>query len=418
MAPRINPRFLDPISLALFRQVEAARAQSFARYYQDSVNRYIHERQVEAGYRRNVTINTRLTQSALQDLTVGASLSMTDVLRQFANDANEDVSIVFGDTARVWSQLLKTARPRMRRAWEEVAKEAIRATVDKYDVEHAKGRGDLRRNSHVIDRFRKSPSSKRYSGGVLRQALQSPLLYEVGTDGIAGPIFEVLDRAARQWYRLNFGAGAKGASSRQRDPDTRRYQGGFKTYYPKFIAASDIEKDVRVVSSKIGLSLTRYGPARPSKADILPSGYWFVSGTTSPVSPEAGRGDNFLPLGDIKASPELSRTVLGIITRDRQSRYGTAARRQRGPRRTAGVAAWGFLNAGVNYIAQTAPSVTAAIVLQSFDAPPGQGVTDRLAISPNRVRAIESNMKATQAKFLAAAGNVGVSRASLLGRIR
>src|SRR5690606_11337906 len=140
MAPRINPRFLDPISLALFRQVEAARAQSFARYYQDSVNRYIHERQVEAGYRRNVTINTRLTQSALQDLTVGASLSMTDVLRQFANDANEDVSIVFGDTARVWSQLLKTARPRMRRAWEEVAKEAIRATVDKYDVEHAKGR--------------------------------------------------------------------------------------------------------------------------------------------------------------------------------------------------------------------------------------------------------------------------------------
>lgn len=49
----------------------------------------------------------------------------------------------------------------------------------------------------------------RYSGGVLKRALQDPKMVAHSADFIALPNEEILDREAKHWYRLNFGAGTQ-----------------------------------------------------------------------------------------------------------------------------------------------------------------------------------------------------------------
>jgi len=53
----------------------------------------------------------------------------------------------------------------------------------------------------------------RFSGGALRRALKSENMVSANHDGIAFVNKDILDAEARHWYRLNYGAGARGATN-------------------------------------------------------------------------------------------------------------------------------------------------------------------------------------------------------------
>lgn len=55
---------------------------------------------------------------------------------------------------------------------------------------------------------------KRYSGGQLEKALASPNFYRASHDGILFGNMTHLDQLAPQWYRVNYGAGARGQGYR------------------------------------------------------------------------------------------------------------------------------------------------------------------------------------------------------------
>ncbi len=59
-----------------------------------------------------------------------------------------------------------------------------------------------------------NPKWRRYSGGILKAAIADPSFYRASKDGIMWGSMEWLDSQAPQWYRLNYGAGARGAGYR------------------------------------------------------------------------------------------------------------------------------------------------------------------------------------------------------------
>lgn len=87
---------------------------------------------------------------------------------------------------------------------------------------------------------------RRYSGGRMLRALQSPRMYEATPDGLSFINVDHLSRAAAQWARLNFGAGSRGTGSLPRTT-------------------------VRI-GNLIVASLGLDEPARP--AFTIPRGYW------------------------------------------------------------------------------------------------------------------------------------------------
>lgn len=80
-----------------------------------------------------------------------------------------------------------------------VAEAAHRTLIEYYDKEVTS------RKRHQSYRI----GMNRYSGGVLKRALQSPEMFAVSAESIAFPNEDILDREAKHWYRLNFGAGTE-----------------------------------------------------------------------------------------------------------------------------------------------------------------------------------------------------------------
>lgn len=144
-------------------------------------------------------------------------------------------------------------------------------------------------------------SRRRYANGVLLAALESPELVRATYDGIAFPNISLLDARAAQWHRLNFGAGSGHGSVN------------------------------RIFSQSFGgLVLTGLGfsDESPSRPFTLPTGYW-----TAPRP-----GGAFYPVGE---AGDLGK--------------GHGFKLQKGPVATKGIAAWNFLDAGVETLVDLLP---------------------------------------------------------------
>jgi hypothetical protein len=91
---------------------------------------------------------------------------------------------------------------RLMQMYEAVGRKAQSATVDAY-----------KRSKYIklgmSYRYGDPGKYRRFSNNALLNALQSPTFYRVGPDGLSFINAPMLDRAAKQWYRLNFGAGSK-----------------------------------------------------------------------------------------------------------------------------------------------------------------------------------------------------------------
>lgn len=169
----------------------------------------------------------------------------------------------------------------------------------------------------------------RYGNGKLKRSLANPEMMEASHLGLKLINRQFLDRAAAHWYRLNYGAGPRGANSRQGKYQMMFNDGG--------------------QGPTLGL-LT--GPSRHGV--MMPPG-GFVSPTGVPLKNSSQRRgkDAFWPRkpGDIIA--------------------GTGLKKRRtinAPQMTAGIAARNFLDAGVRSIARDLPKEYDKIVRESLQA--------------------------------------------------
>lgn len=113
-----------------------------------------------------------------------------------------------------------------------------------------------------------SRSRRRYADGALARALGSPGMVLAGWDGVAFVNRAILDISAKQWYRLNFGAGLRGTA------ETRPSQ------------IFDIEFFQTQVM-KVSLRANK-----PSPTFMIPAGAWFNRGRATLANTGFGPGIN------------------------------------------------------------------------------------------------------------------------------
>lgn len=188
-------------------------------------------------------------------------------------------------------------------------------------------------NAYTHRRFRRPPGSyrlddtghnQRYAGGALRKALGSGKGHvDADEYGLRFLNVDVLNEEAKQWRRLNYGAGGKAGEA--------------PTQFP-------IQWGGMVVAT-LGL------PADPRPAFKIPRGYW-VGPDGKRVGAGAGLNDRFFPIGT--SSNEISRA---------ESFRG----RPSPARMTAGIAASNFIDAGVRRIANEIPSAYIALYAEWHD---------------------------------------------------
>ncbi len=181
----------------------------------------------------------------------------------------------------------------------QVAEGMQAATVLAYKAAHARGRNN-------------SPYrlSTRDAGGRMLAALENPLFVRGTYDGIGFVNVTLLDAEARQWHRLNFGARGSRGGGALTGMHTATWDG--------------------LVIGAFGFS-----DESPSAGFSLPKGIWISEGGER-VPAGGGSADQFYP--------QSQRGLLkgrGILGRP-------AARR-----RTAGIKAWNFFDAGVKELAET-----------------------------------------------------------------
>lgn len=165
-------------------------------------------------------------------------------------------------------------------------------------------RGRNRRNPAQPYRAGAPGIWRRDSNGAMERALTSTDFFKATGTSLAFINMDAMDRAARQWYRLNFGAGPLGAATPQ--------PGAFR---------------LDILGQDTGVALTLRGNG-PSAAYQIPAGFWTPSGS----------GEEFVPYGYLKAAGR-SRGALN------SKRQGTKKRM------SLGFPGYNFLDAGMGIIA-------------------------------------------------------------------
>lgn len=176
-------------------------------------------------------------------------------------------------------------------------------------------------NAYTHRRFRRPPGSyrlddsgqnQRYAGGALRNALGSGKGHvDADEYGLRFLNTAILDEEAKQWRRLNYGAGGKAGEA----PTPFPLQWG------------------GMVVATLGL------PADPRPAFRIPKGYWV--GADGKRVGAGGGGDRFFPVGTTSAEINKGESFRG---------------RPSPARMTAGIAASNFIDAGVRRIANELPA--------------------------------------------------------------
>lgn len=202
-------------------------------------------------------------------------------------------------------------------AHSQVAVAAQKAVLVAYDA--ARDRSERTKEPYRTDPV--DERNRRYAGGILREALDSAEFSVATEDGILFANTEMLNSRARQWHRLNFGAGQGG------QPRT------FQVTWGSMAAFS------------IGME-----DEEPSPGFRLPAGYW--------IEP----GGEFYPIGELEEMPGAP------MKRTRR----TATYTEGGP--TRGIPAEEWLDAGVQRIAQLLPPAYNNVYREVFEEAKAAGL--------------------------------------------
>lgn len=268
----------------------------------------------------------RRTVARSQAVDYVAASSVNDMLNQAA--AQVDLA-----TAETITQIGKVYRKTYNNRWravtainQEVGQMAIRDMVEHFDEVYS----DRHPNGGPPSGYRQG---NRYSGGMLRSALSSPLQATASLDGVIFGDTALLDATARHWARLNFGAGPRAGVQGGSRPFMLTEYGG-----KRFSASQEFFNDA-LGGGKIKL------PFVPKGAFTMPAGIFTTDGTTKGAVPAnmAERGQHaFYP----------------------RSR---ASKNRQDPIITQGVEAWGFIDAGVASVARNLGPANADFMLRIFE---------------------------------------------------
>lgn len=283
-------------------------------------------------------IQNSLKRQGATSVTYGATFSITDMYKSAVQQAMEQMATIVSLYADALRVSIAGARSKFYSAFTAIGEEANIATVAAYERVHAA------RNSPASYR----QGNGRYSGGLLARALASPEMYLAGTNGVSWPNFSFMDQVARQWARLNFGAGPRAQAGLNASGIE---EGGIATSASSVKVFGD---ELNTLSSGMRLSLASF---RPGSAFFIPAGFWTAGGQQ--VGPDTGRtgSDAFYPGGSAFANNQSLKAAKGQASNNFQRR-----------KLTQGVAAWGFLNAGISSIAQNGPVVISSLVLDAVNA--------------------------------------------------
>lgn len=227
----------------------------------------------------------------------------------------DGVISAIGEAARIHSLQLKALAELLAKGMEsdifeaantELALGAQRAILGAYDGRRQSGVSGIAYRTRTND-----PQNMRYAGGKLRRAIASPFFYETSNRHISIINETLLNKEAKQWHRLNFGAEPRGAGS----------SGRATVHWSGMLAAS------------FGFD------EGPSPAFSIPPG-WFVDPGSFATQQRGSRGSGlFYPISG--KHPRITKTPQTIV--------------RTSP--TRGIVAANFFDAGLRSLAENLPHV-------------------------------------------------------------
>lgn len=333
-----------PSSNAVPASVRQARAEAIL-VNQERVERY--------NARQNA--HNRLVALNSYGIELYESYTIATALNNVATFGSGAAAAYAQGIMKVLDSLINTSSGSFVNMFNEVGQEAMVATLEKYANRSNNNRGG-RKNSGY--RAGAAEPYTRDAGGKLYAALSSSRMWSAEKNGILFINRTHLDQYARQWYRLNFGAGPRATTGRKH----QRYR-------------------VRIFGQNAGrVSLNSY---RPSPRFLMPAGFWSKDGGLNPIAPSEGRRnrDVFVPLGYLKkrldegarsvdrlggteeATFDKSRNALQVkrnsLLRSREGMISAMPKRY-----SQGIAATAYLDAGINRISKAAPLGTQRLLQQ------------------------------------------------------
>lgn len=344
-----------------------------------------------------VRLNTLLKRNIDTQTKYVTSLSVKDIVDSSAKSTTGEVAATITQIGRVYNQAIDQRWRQVTKINRQVADQAIQDMLRKYDEVHrarARGAGLGYR------------TGERFTGGKLRAALASPNQAQVSLDGVTFINTDILDQAAKQWARLNFGAGSRAGI------------GGGGTPY----AAIDVSRfgvTTAFFEDALGGSIPSFDatlPFGPKGAFYMPAGIWSTgseagSAIRGQVPPGERAGQAFFPLSQIDASG-LDKNAAKKIFSNRQKRI-----------LTKGVQAWGFLEVGASSLARNLPAANFAWMSQIFEEAQttvNAGIPGRLALNITQVNSAANILNSSIASYIRAAGNTNrsVGRQAFLAGLR
>ena len=192
---------------------------------------------------------------------------ITDIMQTMIRDVGNGVHNSLSNSAQAFNaKVISDRRYKLKTIHERAARGAQQAIVDAWREGHSA--------PYRIGKGR----NQRDAGGALLRAVSSPNFYRAANDGVdfINPVW--MDSQARQWYRINFGAGTRGL-----------------TTPPGQVARLSILGQTTTVSP---LARFKAGAATP-----LPPGWWAHGGDGQPIEFDGSRrgsGDAFYLRSSLK----------------------------------------------------------------------------------------------------------------------
>lgn len=279
---------------------------------------------------------------------VAVMVSAQEIVNQLLSRATVQMSKNLLAAVEAFAESLQTAQSggagqsRLLQIYEHVGRRAQQATIRAY-----KRSPYIKLGHHY--RFGDPGRYKRFSKNAMLNALSGPALYRVGPDGLTFINAPMMDRTARQWYRLNFGARpghSRGASPQQ-------------TYFKLF-------------GERIGKG-PNLNSFRPSREFQMPAGIWseeLRASTSRSIRPsESGKA----------FYPQFLRKEKGRLVRGPDNKPVNQTGKGADPnaalkrsRVTKGIAAARFLDAGVAAIVHDLPAAMEVLMLEWLEEAGGR----------------------------------------------
>lgn len=277
----------------------------------------------------------------------GSVITIQSVLNQaidnLTGDFAEAIQLFAGSLA---NNTRRNRDVRLRNMHQDVARRGQNAMLQAYKASHPR-------------RYGYPYNVSRNAGGVVQLALSDPRMVRGQYDGIIFGDTVLLDSRAKQWYRLNFGVGTKGAS-RDRGSSKRRGPTGIELF-----------NETVFRMSLRGNTISNSGDKLP-----MPPGFFLKPGDTSGFSGIGAQSMSWMgsaeaEMNSVPARPQQGKGkdyFYAVLRTDPSANFARSRPNFfRGRKRTRGIAGSYYLDEGVRVIARELGPAWSNLISVWFD---------------------------------------------------